>query len=787
MFNFALTPASRLIVATAVLLVTLVITVFVAVRQPFTGLQVAVQQLSVSQTDSMNQNEPLSQAQGSQAQVRLVGSVHANLPKSAELLSVQAAKPNAFSEQTPASHKTATSKETVTADEIIYLKASDFTEDPHFLATYADIQNLFERQTQLHELLRDHQYMTLGLRVSPEQPVRYYTVPVASHRPLSSLPAVFWFQLVVSSLGYLLGCWIWSLRPDDLGARIFALLNAMYPVFAFSAAIYSTRDMTLAGDLLHGLMILNTGGSLMYGSALMSLFLSYPQPLVSAKKLIWIPVFFMGWLLADVFFLLPAPSLGADLPVTLQMLSAIIFAIWQWRVNRNDARARVALRWFGVCVLVSCGLFVFLVQSIQLLGIETSLSQGYAFGFFLLVTIGIAVGLRRYRLFDLDQWAFGVLFWLAGAIVLILLDALLIMLLSPVLSFGLALLICGLLWLPVRGALQKQLFNREKISQDALFQAVLDISFASSGQVRSQQWQQLISRLFQPLELRARGDTPQAAPKPVLQSDGLVMLLPAVGDLPAFYIAYAGQGRRLFSVQDCQLMQQLMALIQRADESRFAYDQGVSEERSRIARDLHDDIGSRLLSGLYQQDITQAKQVIRQSIADMRTIIGGLTGTGLELDVVVESLHQEIRQRLQESSIQLDWTVSIQDGSLSLNYHVYKNYISILRELVSNLIKYAQAHQVSIEVIQQSGYLLTRMRDDGMGFDSGFNLALDPSTDLNIDSNRPTQDQKTAPKSYGLGNLKQRIEALNAKLDIQSQAGVVGTQVELTISLTLDH
>jgi signal transduction histidine kinase len=390
-------------------------------------------------------------------------------------------------------------------------------------------------------------------------------------------------------------------------------------------------------------------------------------------------------------------------------------------------------------------------------------------------------------LFDLDQWAFGVLFWLAGAIVLILLDALLIMLLSPVLSFGLALLICGLLWLPVRGALQKQLFNREKISQDALFQAVLDISFASSGQVRSQQWQQLISRLFQPLELRARGDTPQAAPKPVLQSDGLVMLLPAVGDLPAFYIAYAGQGRRLFSVQDCQLMQQLMALIQRADESRFAYDQGVSEERSRIARDLHDDIGSRLLSGLYQQDITQAKQVIRQSIADMRTIIGGLTGTGLELDVVVESLHQEIRQRLQESSIQLDWTVSIQDGSLSLNYHVYKNYISILRELVSNLIKYAQAHQVSIEVIQQSGYLLTRMRDDGMGFDSGFNLALDPSTDLNIDSNRPTQDQKTAPKSYGLGNLKQRIEALNAKLDIQSQAGVVGTQVELTISLTLDH
>ncbi|MDR9778322.1 ATPase, partial [Rhizobium hidalgonense] len=147
--------------------------------------------------------------------------------------------------------------------------------------------------------------------------------------------------------------------------------------------------------------------------------------------------------------------------------------IWQWWINRDNPRARAALRWFAACILVSCGLFVFLVQTSQLLDINLNLSQGYALGFFLLVTIGIALGLKRYRLFDLDQWAFGILFWLGGAIVLVALDAVLIMLLSPVMSLGVALLICGLIWLPLRGILQRHFFIKPQFKQEDLFQAVL--------------------------------------------------------------------------------------------------------------------------------------------------------------------------------------------------------------------------------------------------------------------------------------------------------------------------
>lgn len=63
------------------------------------------------------------------------------------------------------------------------------------------------------------------------------------------------------------------MRPNEIAPRVFALLNAAYPVFAFSAAIYSTRDLALNAELFRVLVAINTGGALLYGCALISLFL----------------------------------------------------------------------------------------------------------------------------------------------------------------------------------------------------------------------------------------------------------------------------------------------------------------------------------------------------------------------------------------------------------------------------------------------------------------------------------------------------------------------------------
>ena len=637
----------------------------------------------------------------------------------------------------------------------ILLNANDFIEDPHFVATYSEMQQFFIKQSQIYQLMSQHQQ--IFLQSGDHSSSTPYPVNIQPKRKLRDLPFEFWFQLAVSSIGFLLGCWIWALRPNEIAPRVFALLNAAYPVFAFSAAIYSTRDLALNAELFRVLVAINTGGALLYGCALISLFLVYPKQLIRTQWLWAIPIFFSGWWLLDTLFLLPEPSMGGDLPVTLQMLGAILCMVWQWRANRHDPRAKVALRWFALWILVSSGAFVFLVQSTQLLDIQLNMSQAYSFGFFLFVTIGIAIGLKRYQLFSLDRWAFGILYWLAGAILLVLLDAFLVMMLSPLMSLSLAILICGLIWLPVRGWLQARLLQRKKLSDSELFERILQVSFAVNEQERQLQWKALLNDLFQPLNLEISEHENNSQ----IEDNGLVMYTPQVAGLAAMRLSYPQQGRRLFNAYDQQLVQNLLPFLAQAVESRVAYDNGVREERHRIARDLHDDLGAKLLSGLYQNDVDQAKQAIRQAIAEMRTIVNGLLGTGVELNVVLQEFEHEVVTRLQSCGIELNWQQNLGDVPITLSYAQYRHYISMLREIISNIMKYANAQSVIIEISLLDSQLVSVICDDGNGFDGETNQS----------------------EGNGLKNLRERATELSATLHFQSLPEAKGSRVELIFPL----
>ncbi|MBP6274207.1 MAG: two-component sensor histidine kinase [Acinetobacter sp.] len=637
----------------------------------------------------------------------------------------------------------------------ILLNANDFIEDPHFVATYSEMQQFFIKQSQIYQLMSQHQQ--IFLQSGDHSSSTPYPVNIQPKRKLRDLPFEFWFQLAVSSIGFLLGCWIWALRPNEIAPRVFALLNAAYPVFAFSAAIYSTRDLALNAELFRVLVAINTGGALLYGCALISLFLVYPKQLIRTQWLWAIPIFFSGWWLLDTLFLLPEPSMGGDLPVTLQMLGAILCMVWQWRANRHDPRAKVALRWFALWILVSSGAFVFLVQSTQLLDIQLNMSQAYSFGFFLFVTIGIAIGLKRYQLFSLDRWAFGILYWLAGAILLVLLDAFLVMMLSPLMSLSLAILICGLIWLPVRGWLQARLLQRKKLSDSELFERILQVSFAVNEQERQLQWKALLNDLFQPLNLEISEHENNSQ----IEDNGLVMYTPQVAGLAAMRLSYPQQGRRLFNAYDQQLVQNLLPFLAQAVESRVAYDNGVREERHRIARDLHDDLGAKLLSGLYQKDVDQAKQAIRQAIAEMRTIVNGLLGTGVELNVVLQEFEHEVVTRLQSCGIELNWQQNLGDVPITLSYAQYRHYISMLREIISNIMKYANAQSVIIEISLLDSQLVSVICDDGNGFDGETNQS----------------------EGNGLKNLRERATELSATLHFQSLPEAKGSRVELIFPL----
>ena len=67
----------------------------------------------------------------------------------------------------------------------------------------------------------------------------------------------------------------------------------------------------------------------------------------------------------------------------------------------------------------------------------------------------------------------------------------------------------------------------------------------------------------------------------------------------AVMIRFAQRGRRLFTTEDARLTNRVVEQLKRAVHFDKAVEQGRSEERLRLAQDLHDDIGARLLTLMY--------------------------------------------------------------------------------------------------------------------------------------------------------------------------------------------
>ena len=108
-----------------------------------------------------------------------------------------------------------------------------------------------------------------------------------------------------------------------------------------------------------------------------------------------------GFLAADQLRIAPDMDWGYRIPVMTEMALAIVLAGVQWHGTRGRPLERAALRWLMLSALVGCGLFVFTTAGHELFDLLPPLSQGYSFGFFLVMYAGIALGLRRYRLFQL--------------------------------------------------------------------------------------------------------------------------------------------------------------------------------------------------------------------------------------------------------------------------------------------------------------------------------------------------------------------------------------------------
>jgi len=594
--------------------------------------------------------------------------------------------------------------------------ATDLIEEPDQLADVPALQAFFERQSLIVNEL-DQASVEVSYTTAEGQTVTATMTPRS--RTLADLPFVFWFQQGVGIVALLVGGWVLSLRRTDWGALMFGAMAVFVPVFAMSAAVYSTRPIAVDGALFRVLSATNLTGAACFGIALVGLFLMYPRPMVHPRWLLVPTVIYGAAIIISLFQWSDVDLI--DFVVMSQMLIAIILGIVQWWRSRKEPLDRAGLRWFFLVSLTGCSLFIGLSVVPPALGLsETGLiSQGYAFGFFNLMHIGVALGLTRYRVFELDRYAYYIWLWLGGALMLIGLDLLLLTWLQnqPWASLGLALLIGGFLYFPLRQYLLRRFLTSKTASISGRVPEVLSVGLSPTERTHADRWDALLNDVFQPASGIAVLE--QGPERAQIAENGLGLHIPAVDGLPARELRYAAAGRRLFGPQDADVADNIWQMHRVVADSRRAYETGVNVERDRISKDVHDNIGAQLLTALHSPDAGRKDDLLRDTLSDLRNIINDGFRARFELPDIAADLRSEVADRLEAHSIGMDWPTDasgIAPGE-TISFLKANALRSILREVISNTIKHAKANTVHVRLSHKDEWLRLQVWDDGAGFD----------------------------------------------------------------------
>jgi signal transduction histidine kinase len=146
-------------------------------------------------------------------------------------------------------------------------------------------------------------------------------------------------------------------------------------------------------------------------------------------------------------------------------------------------------------------------------------------------------------------------------------------------------------------------------------------------------------------------------------------------------------------------------------------EQAVREERERIHGDLHDDVGAKLLSLVYQAATPASAELARSALQDLRDVVSRTTADSFELDEVLADWRAECEQRLTAAGLRLVWQQTGELAAIRLNQPQALNMLRFLREAISNVIHHAQAASVSVSCNYAQGELCMDVRDDGIGCD----------------------------------------------------------------------
>ena len=209
----------------------------------------------------------------------------------------------------------------------------------------------------------------------------------------------------------------------------------------------------------------------------------------------------------------------------------------------------------------------------------------------------------------------------------------------------------------------------------------------------------------------------------------------------------------------------------------------VTEERERIAREMHDSLAqvlgyvntkaqateAFLAQGQLERaeaNLAQLAEAARAAYADVREGILGLRASLGEDRTFLQTLEEYLVQWQGQSGVAVPLQTSPPEGfEPRLSPHAEVQVLRIIQEALTNVRKHAGAHQARVRLRIDDSFLEACVEDDGAGFD-------------------PDALTRSQVPRFGMATMRERAEAIGGTLDVASEPGR-GTRVTARIPIEI--
>lgn len=201
-----------------------------------------------------------------------------------------------------------------------------------------------------------------------------------------------------------------------------------------------------------------------------------------------------------------------------------------------------------------------------------------------------------------------------------------------------------------------------------------------------------------------------------------------------------------------------------------ARDAGVTEERQRMAREIHDTIAQGLIGIITQLEagsrvidnpaeararIENASRLARESLEEARRSVSALMPRDLEKRGLPEALGDAVERWSELNHIPAE--MSVTGAAESLHPEVEVTLLRVAQEALSNVAKHSRAKQVRVTLSYMEDMVSLDVKDDGRGF-----------------------DERSVNGGFGLTTMRQRIAGLHGNLAVETADGA-GTALSATV------